>query len=265
MATGVKPGEKVENRNTDRRYPYDDVFKPEYPLNRSMITPGGHEVHFDDTPGHRRIRIAHVSGTNIEIANDGRMTFKVVGNEHKYNKQGVTETIDGHYDTKVHGHARMSYGRGVHIEVHGETDIVLNGSNNSIVSTGNLRLGAKNIDIVAENTINMLGESVNVDALQGGGGMVTIRGPGVRTRSYNDTIIQADKNLWVESGQNTRMAADKMTIEVNNYDLAAAIGILTKSGSSGTLLLSSSYVLTKGKRTLLQGGGIVVPPLTVVG
>lgn len=51
---------------------------PEYPFNRIFKTKAGHVLEVDETPGARRIRIRHPSGTVEEIDNSGNLVKHVV-------------------------------------------------------------------------------------------------------------------------------------------------------------------------------------------
>lgn len=102
-------------------------YKTKYPFNKVNLTESGHEVHFDDTPGSERIRIAHKSGTYDEISYDGRKVSFTVGNRQQYDKGGVTITVDENHDIKVSGHNRMIVGGGQHIEVAGDAAIAVGG------------------------------------------------------------------------------------------------------------------------------------------
>ena len=92
---------------------------PEYPYNNAMVTRSGHEMHWDDTPGRERIRLAHRAGTYFEISEDGRKVELVSANEYKYTKGGLTLTVDKNGDIKIGGNARFVIGGDAHLEVKG--------------------------------------------------------------------------------------------------------------------------------------------------
>ncbi len=108
-----------------------------YPYNQVIVTESGHEIHLDNTPGAERIRIAHRTGTYVEIGPDGRKVEFTVGNHHQYDKGGVTLTVDENQDVKITGHQRLLVGGGSHIEVRGDANMVVGGSSHSVVG-GNL-------------------------------------------------------------------------------------------------------------------------------
>lgn len=139
------------------------TYKTKYPFNKVTVTQSGHEFHFDDTPGAERIRIAHRSGTYTEISADGRKVDVTVGNEQKYNRGGVTMTIDHNSDVKIHGHHRFLVGGGSHIEVAGDAGIVVGGDSMSVVAgnmstsiAGNAYMGVKgNMNMNVSGSMNM--------------------------------------------------------------------------------------------------------------
>lgn len=120
----------------DKRRVEESSYGAKYPYNRVMVTESGHEMHWDDTPGKERIRMAHKSGTYYEISAKGRKVEVVVGNDQKYNKGGVTLTIDHNQDVKIHGHNRIVVGGGQHTEVSGDNNTSV-GGDNLIVVAGN--------------------------------------------------------------------------------------------------------------------------------
>src|SRR3974390_822155 len=97
---------KDDGENSTHRHP-PSSYNAQYPYNQKHVTRSGHEIEFDDTPGHTRIRIAHgKSGTYTEISDNGKRVDMTTGPAAKYNKQGVTETTDGNHDRKVGGSTR---------------------------------------------------------------------------------------------------------------------------------------------------------------
>lgn len=199
--------DSVKYRDKER-LPKTD-FKPTYPLNRASITPGGHETHYDDTPGKRRIRVAHASGSYTEIGDDGRQTTVTVGNQHNYAKQGITLTIDQNNDVKIGGHNTLKVDGGAHIETKGQTNIVMGAGKHSVTGAGDIRVGAKNIEIVAQNELNLVGKDINIDSVNGG--TVTVRGKTVRLLGYKDLIMNSMGTTSMHSEEETKIGAQKIT------------------------------------------------------
>ena len=57
-------------------------WKPEYPHNRGIRTPGGIVIEWDDTPSSRRIHLYHPSGSHYEFRENGDVVLHVKGNYH---------------------------------------------------------------------------------------------------------------------------------------------------------------------------------------
>lgn len=113
------------------------TYDTEYPWNQVTVTRSGHEIHYDDTPGKERIRIAHKDGTYMEISPGGKTVSYNVGHHQQYNKGGVTITVDENNDLKISGHQRINVGGGSHISVAGDADVVVGGGMNTVVA-GNM-------------------------------------------------------------------------------------------------------------------------------
>jgi len=88
--------------NTNRRHP-ESTFETEYPYNQATITRGGHEFHINDAPGKESLKVAHTTGTYVEIEKSGRWVHTVVEKVYNYFKNTFTQTIDSHCDIKVGG------------------------------------------------------------------------------------------------------------------------------------------------------------------
>lgn len=159
-------------------------FKSKYPYNKVMITESGHEIHFDDTVGAERIRIAHKSGTYTEISANGKMVSYVVGHAQNYHKGGFTMTVDEMGDIKIEGHGRIGIGGGSHLEVTGDADIVVGGHAHTVVGgnmkaavAGNMYAGVNgdsNMNIAGSLNMKVAGE-VDMEA----GGDFTIKGKNI--------------------------------------------------------------------------------------
>ena len=126
------------------------TYSVRYPYAKVQITESGHEIHWDDTPGAERIRIAHKDGSYWEISPGGKSVMYNVGHSQTYNKGGVTMTVDENQDVKVSGHSRSSISGGIHSETAGEISTVSGGDNNSVVG-GAMRLAVAGFAYVGIN------------------------------------------------------------------------------------------------------------------
>ena len=150
-------------------------YDQKYPYNRVTVTEGGHEIHFDDTPGKERIRIAHKKGSYVEISPDGKRIDFNVGHSKAYHKGGHTLTIDENGDIKIHGHKRINVGGGSHISVKGDADVVV-GKNSHTVVGGNMKAavaGDAYLGVKGNGNMNVKG---NWDVKVGGSTKMTTGG-----------------------------------------------------------------------------------------
>lgn len=86
-----------------------------YPHNDVEVYKSGHLFEFDNSKGKERIHLMHCSGSGFEILKDGCHLRHTVGNEYRYNKGGITESIQRGRDTKIKGYDRTN-GKGGHQE-----------------------------------------------------------------------------------------------------------------------------------------------------
>lgn len=139
MADPGKPN-RLNRTSYDVKYPYAQI----------QITEAGHEIHFDNTPGKERIRIAHKDGSYWELSPGGKSVHYNVGHSQTYNKGGVTMTVDENHDVKVCGHVRTLAGGGIHSETAGEISSVSGGDHNSVIG-GAMRLAVAGFAYVGIN------------------------------------------------------------------------------------------------------------------
>lgn len=86
----------------NQRHP-NSTFQASYPYNQATVTRSGHELHFNDTPEHESIRLAHTKGTYVEMESTGRLVQTIAEKFYNYIKGTSTQTIDSHYDLKIGG------------------------------------------------------------------------------------------------------------------------------------------------------------------
>ena len=211
--------------DTSVRHP-ETSYKADYYFNKKMTTESGHELEFDDTKGAERIRIAHKSGTYMEMNPDGRLVHSVKGQESKYIQDGSTVTIDGNTDQKYNGNLRVSIGKANHIEINGTQTLsvaeelaiaVQKGA--SIVIIEDLYIVAKNLTISTSEHINMqAGGDIGLDAggninLKAGAGMsVKAEGGDIMTESSAATKMKMGSSFETSSGATTTVKAPKIDL-----------------------------------------------------
>jgi hypothetical protein len=104
---------------TNRRHP-ESTFSTEYPYNQATITRSGHEIHVNDAPGNESLRVAHTTGTYVEIEKSGRWVHTVVEKVYNYFKNTFTQTIDSHADIKVGGTYNFNVDKSYYENVRGK-------------------------------------------------------------------------------------------------------------------------------------------------
>lgn len=184
-------------------------FAPEYPYNKVMVTEGGHEVHYDDTPGKERIRVAHKDGTYDEISVGGKRVSYTVGQNQQYNKSGLTLTVDENHDVKVSGHQVERIGGGKHSEIAGESSLVV-GSGINVVCLGDAKIavgGSAYIGTSGDINLNSGGSmSMDIagDLAMNIKGSIGIHGSSISTNSDGATNISAGGDV-VTKGSSTKI------------------------------------------------------------
>lgn len=92
----------MSGTNENARHP-DSTFSTDYPYNQATVTRSGHEFHINDAPGKESLKLAHTTGTYVEIESTGRWVQVVTEKCYKYIMSTFTTTVDSHMDTKVGG------------------------------------------------------------------------------------------------------------------------------------------------------------------
>lgn len=140
--------------------------KQEYQFSQPLITPGGHELSFYDTPGNQRVVVRHTSGSHIEFKDDGSVFIKAVGDIHTHssvisstqdaNKGSDTSTIRSDSDYAI------DIGGKLHIKC-SELNLEIGGSGR-IISGTDLIVSANNIIEKATESISLEGtKSIYMD------------------------------------------------------------------------------------------------------
>jgi hypothetical protein len=103
-----------------------------YPYNKVYGTESGHSVEFDDTPEAERIRIAHSSGTNIEIRPNGDVT-QINGNRWNITLGNDQARVSGSLKIVVDGNADITVGNNAFMTVENDVSATVGKTMNAIV------------------------------------------------------------------------------------------------------------------------------------
>lgn len=142
---------------TNSVYPHDILFRAH----------GGHEIEVDSTPGYKRYRMYHPSGTVIVVDNSGNVDISVVSNETRTITINRTTTIGGDDTTTISGDQSNNVTGNLTEVVAGDDKKSVTGSSSENV------VGDKDVT-TAKLTINVMGECSII-----AGGTVTIDSPSV--------------------------------------------------------------------------------------
>lgn len=221
----------AKSSDADNRLPASTAA-PEYPYNNATVTRAGHEMHWDDTPGRERIRLAHRAGTYFEISEDGRKVELVSANEYKYTKGGLTLTVDKNGDVKIGGLLRLVVGGDTHIEVNGNLTASVGGSMTAAIN--------KSAEIHA-------GESATVTA---GKNITATATENIYASAGKDMVSAVGGNLTaVVNGDSTELTLGNRNFQVaGEYKVVAARITLDASGAIST---NGDVIITHAANTII--------------
>lgn len=226
LGPGTETLEK--SSGSDTRLPPSSAA-PEYPYNNASVTRSGHEMHWDDTPGRERIRLAHRAGTYFEISEDGRKVELVSANEYKYTKGGLTLTVDKNGDIKIGGNIRLVVGGDAHVEINGSATASIGGDLTVAVNKNAEVHAGSDATITAGKNITA---TAGADMYASVGGNMTSVVMGNMTSLVNgnsDELVYGDKNIQVSGTYSVN--ASSVSIDSTN-DLNISGNVVTTHAQS---------------------------------
>lgn len=159
----------IDNEDGQPDPPYNAV----YPYNKVHQTESGHIIELDDTPGAERINIEHRTGTYTEVAPNGSLINKIVGEMYTVVECDGKIHIKGTANVDVDGHCTINVKGNCELNVDGTLDQNIHGDYN----------------------LNVGGE-ININA----GDIIRARGTGIRLESLIDSInVYAKRRVLIES------------------------------------------------------------------
>lgn len=240
-----------EDSQKGNRHP-KSAYAAKYPYNRVEVTESGHEIHYDDTPGNERIRIAHKTGTYFEISPKGRKVEMVVSDHHQYVKGGHTQTVDKNLDIKVAGSARNNVGGHSHSEIKGDsTSAIGKDSKTTVGGDSTSAVQGDHVHGVVGEMHFKAGKQIEVKA----DGQLTTKVDGVASMDFGDTLNISAKNKIV-------LTVGSSTITMESGKITIKAGEIVTESSGATNINAGGDVVTKGATTKIQGGGAGAPPTT---
>lgn len=199
----------------NRRHP-ESTFETEYPYNQATVTRGGHEFHINDAPGNESLKVAHTTGTYVEIEKTGRWVHTVVEKVYNYFKNTFTQTIDSHADIKIGG-------------------------------TYNFNIDKSSYEAVKLDKTTGVGG----DLIDGVGGIRQLHTEGDRYESVNGestTAIRKDHNLDVGGAQTTNIKDTRTEMIGNDWSVT---GINTEMIMSGDFRIACRRFIVNATDSVL--------------
>ena len=275
--------------NNNTKLPNTD-FQGSYPWVQATITPGGHEVIYNNSPGEESWRLAHPFGTYSEISKDGKKVSLSADKHYQFTSNGHSETVEGARDSLTIGGSRVNNQKGVHRETgESETHGVYEHSLKSQGKTSFNYAKESSENASEDDHVGHHGPSSNYKYYDGNNITFTtgtkydnIEGEyGIRMPKGNMDIQTDSGKTRIKTGDNQLYDSDK------KIDLKAASDITITSDTTITLVVGQSKIIIKpnkisiiggnegveilsddgdiitlGKKTKIQGGGPVSPPTT---
>ena len=103
---------------------------PSYPYNKITQTESGHIFELDDTPGQERIKLAHRTGTFIEMHPNSDEVHKIYGDGYEIVVKNKNVIIKGHCNVTIDGDCTTHVKGNKNLRVDGDFNVVVNGDIN---------------------------------------------------------------------------------------------------------------------------------------
>lgn len=232
---------------TNQRHP-DSTFQATYPYNQATITRSGHELHFNDTPNHESIRLAHTKGTYFEIESTGRWIHTIAEKAYQYIKSSYTQTIDSHADIKISGTYTFNCDQSAYEAI---------GTDKTVGIGGNLIDGVTGIREV--HTERDKFESVTGDYALGiqGGLYQAVEGDHVSSVSgVKSDILQSDwsvisaASIEMNAQSIFRIKCDKFIVDAREITMTTKGGDVTVDSDGKVTVKGNAEILVDGKSSV---------------
>jgi uncharacterized protein (DUF2345 family) len=261
----------ASSNNNNKKLPDSDA-KWEYPWNQVTQTMGGHEIHWNSTPGEESYRNLHPYGTYTEISKDGKKVELVANKRYKFVSNGASVAVEGSNDMYVKGGSRVTNDQGVHRETGEDNSHAIHGQQ-LVVSKG----AAYHHSV---ETINHVGEAGQFTDLNDGDHHTNVKGDKVtfvdgtkyeqvngehgthipngnmdfqvdqgktRIKSGDDQLYQSEKNINTVAKEDVSIKADQ------NVSVNAAAQIKIKGDEKVTITTQECEITADTKIVLKVG------------
>jgi len=214
----------------------------EYPYNQVTQTLGGHEVHFNSTPGKESWRNFTPGGTYTEVDATGREIHFTADNKFTVHSNGHSQTNEGVHDNLVLGGLRDSNLGDFHHEIGGDHTKGLHGQYIKAIYGTGFNYTRDNYEIGSEGKI--LG-----DANMGGMAFNSLQGVMMSALTSQYNMVQGDFGKFIsgsgdiKANQNIRIAADQKAVVYSKQQVN--IGYNEKStANTQTINISATQTIT---------------------
>lgn len=236
----------------------DTDYSAKYPFSQVTITPGGHEIIYNNTPGKESIRHSHANGTYSEISSDGKKVEVHADKHFGFVSNGHSHTVEGAHDQYIKGGSRVNNGSGTHSETGEDASHGIHGQH--VHSAG----GSKFHSVTGQH-----------DEAIGGGHFKDVNDGDHHSNVLGDKIsfVQGTKYEQVSGEYGVHIPKGNMDFQINNGKcrLESGSDITIKSGTQITLSVGGSSItitssditikasgnlILNGEKVKIQGGGI---------
>ena len=207
----------------------------EYGQFQEFVTPAGHSVEYNDTPGSERIMIRHTSGTGINFGPDGSI---IISDKRR------NDAIAENYVLSVSGQGELTFGGNLTIKCEGDFNLDVGGTFNvNAAKYTQTVTGPSAVEVYGDDERIVSGNQNSI--VLGGGNQVFLAG--------NYTSIKGNSSLNIEgthlvatSGALTMTSAGEIAITSPEANIAA--DNLSVFGDTGTIGGENMQMYTKNLR-----------------
>jgi hypothetical protein len=163
---------------------------PKYPHNHVTQTDSGHMFEMDDTPDRERIRLAHRSGTFIEMHPNGDEVHKVYGDGYEITIKNKNVLIKGDCNITIDGDTTVHIKGDKKEYVEGNYDILVDGNFSQVVKGESKIISEQMTTLGSQNTLTgrlklLTGESLHLS------GDLHIDGELTADKIFSETRVDA--------------------------------------------------------------------------
>lgn len=225
--------------NDNRRHPQSN-FATDYPYNQATVTRSGHEFHINDAPGKESLRVAHTTGTYVEIESSGRWVQTVVEKVYNYFKSTFTQTVDSHVDIKVGGTYNFNVDQSSYEAVGLDKTTGVGGDLvDGVGGVRQLHTEKEKYESINGNSTTSITGDMNLDVQ----GSSTTDIKGTRAEILGDDWSVTGKNIEMSIDGDFRVACKSFKVDASQNVEIQAGGSVTIQTAGGPITIDASGVV----------------------